>query len=288
MDITVIGGTGTVGSHVVAGLVERKKSVRCLVRSEEKGRALPDGVEPAVGDLEKPETLRPAFEGAAAVFLLNALSQHETEQGLAAVEAARATGVRRLVYLSVFMPPGAEQIPHFRRKIPVEDAIKTCGIPYTILRPNSFLQNDLRYRDVLIGHGVYPQPIGSKGVSRVDVRDIADVAVAALTEVGHEGREYAVHGPHAMTGHEAAETWGRHLGREVRYGGDDLDGWAQNVRKMMPDWMVHDLRIMYQYFQRHGFAGSELESGLQLPVLGRDPRSFDSFAAEVAHIWKSA
>ena len=286
MTTLVIGGTGTVGSEVVASLSRRGDGVRCLVRSPEKAGALPRGVEPATGDLEKPETLGPAFEGVEAVFLLNALSPHETEQGLAAVEAARSAGARRLVYMSVVMPRGSEHIPHFRSKIPVEQALRESGIPYTILRPNSFFQNDLRYREAITRYGVYPQPIGPKGMNRVDVRDIADVAVAALSTAGHEGREYPIHGPEAMNGEEVARTWGHYLGREVRYGGDDLDAWEQNARRVLPEWMARDLRIMYRYFQENGFAPSDEELGTQRRVLGREPRSFDSFAAEVAPTWK--
>jgi uncharacterized protein YbjT (DUF2867 family) len=282
----VIGGTGTVGSQVVAGLLRRGDGVRCLVRSAEKAGRLPRGVEPVVGDLEKPETLRPAFEGTEAVFLLNALSRNETEQGLAAVEAARSAGVRRLVYMSVVMPRGSEHIPHFRSKIPVEQAIRDSGTPYTILRPNSFFQNDLMFKEAIALYGVYPQPIGSKGMHRVDVRDIADIGVAALGAAGHEGREYTIHGPEAETGEGVAAAWGRHLGREVRYGGDDLDAWEQNARRLLPEWMAHNLRIMYQHLQEHGLKPSGEEIETQRRVLGREPRSFDLFAAEVARDWK--
>ncbi len=59
-------------------------------------------------------------------------------------------------------------------------AVREAGIPWVDLAPNSFFQNDLRYRAALLKHGVYPQPIGNQGASRVDVRDIADVAVALL------------------------------------------------------------------------------------------------------------
>jgi uncharacterized protein YbjT (DUF2867 family) len=286
MAILVTGGTGTVGGHVVAGLLSRGVGVRCLVRSQDKAAGLPQGAKPVVGDLERPDALPQAFDGAEALFLLNALSQSETEQGLAAIEAAKSAGVRRIVYLSVPMPEGSGHIPHFRSKVPVEEAIRSSGVAYTILRPNNFFQNDLWFREAITQYGIYPQPIGSKGMNRVDVRDIAEVAVAALTGDGHAGREYGLHGPDALTSGGTAETWGRHLGREVRYGGDDLDRWEAQARQTMPEWMVHDLRVMYEYFQEHGFVPPEEEKATQRRVLGRDARGFDSFAAETAAAWR--
>jgi uncharacterized protein YbjT (DUF2867 family) len=285
MAVLVTGGTGTVGCQVVAELLRQGAGVRCLVRSPEKAAGLPPGAEPIVSDLERPDTLPRAFDAAEALFLLNALSQTETEQGLAAVEAARSAGTRRIVYLSVPMPEGSTHIPHFRSKVPVEEAIRSSGVAYTILRPNNFFQNDLWFRQAITRHGVYPQPIGSRGMNRVDVRDIAEVAVAALTKDGHAGREYGIHGPDALTGEGTAETWGRHLGREVSYGGDDLDAWEGQARQMMPRWMLRDLRVMYEYFQGHGFIPSEEDKATQQRVLGRAARGFDSFAAETAAAW---
>ncbi len=61
------------------------------------------------------------------------------------------------------------------------------------------------------------------GLSRVDVRDSADAVAIALEEEGHEGKSYALAGPDILTGEDCAEIWSRHMGREIRYGGDDLD-----------------------------------------------------------------
>lgn len=285
MTTLVVGGTGTVGSRVVAGLAKKGERVLCLTRSKEKQKDLPPGVEARVGNLEDPSSLPAAFAGVDSVFLLNALSQTETEQGLAGVEAAKAAGVKRIVYLSVPMPEGSKHIPHFASKIPVEEAIKASGLSHVVLRPNNFFQNDLWFQETLASYGIYPQPIGSKGMYRVDVRDIADAAVTALTEREHAG-DYPLHGPDALTGEGVASAWGRHLGREVRYGGDDLDAWSEQARKGLPEWMVHDFRVMYQYFQEHGFAPSGQDLSRQRELLPRS-RSFETFVSETAAGWKS-
>ncbi len=287
MTILVTGGTGTVGSQVVAGLVGKGEQVRCLVRSDEKLKSLPSGVEGRLGDLAKPESLKAAFDGADALFLLTALSESEAEQGLAAVESAKNAGVKKIVHMSVVMPEDSKHIPHFKSKIPIEEAVKASGIAYTILRPNIFNQNDIWFQEAIMSYNVYPQPVGSKTMSRVDVRDIAAAAANALTKPGHDGEEYPLNGPDALSGEDVAAIWSKHLGKTVSYAGDDLDAWAAQAKNMMPGWMVDDLCIMYKYFQETGFAATGDDLAKQKKVLGHDPRSFDKFAQEVAGMWRS-
>src|SRR6185295_7160135 len=133
------------------------------------------------------------------------------------------------------------------------------GIAWTILRPNSFLQNDLWFRDAMLGPGIYPQPLGDVGLSRVDVRDIAEAAAVALTASGHEGRTYDLVGPRPWTGAETAAVWSRALGRPVAYAGNDLDTWEIQLLKFRPAWMVFDIKLMYAYFQKNGWKGEEAD-----------------------------
>lgn len=287
MKVLVIGGTGSVGSEVIAALHRAGVKVRCMSRYANKLKSLPEGVEGCVGDLEKPATLAPAFDGVDAVFLMTALSRNETLQGLAAVTAAKMAGVGKLIYLSVPMPPGSDHIPHYLGKIPIERTIRDSGMNYTILRPNNFFQNDYLWcRAAVMSYGVYPQPIGSVGLSRVDSRDVADATLNAFTRPGHDGKEYPLHGPDVLTGERVAEIFSKHLGREVRYGGNDLEAWAKQAQHMMPEWMVRDLRLMYDYFQQHGLIATPEDFAEQYKVLGREPRKFDDFVAEIVPLWQ--
>jgi uncharacterized protein YbjT (DUF2867 family) len=281
MEYLVIGGTGTVGGEVVRDLLARGHRARVLTRSAAKAGTLPEGAEGVVGDLAYPAGLRQALAGVDGVFLAVPVHPDETRLGLNGVEAAKAAGVRRLVYLSVFGAETAAEIPHFASKVPIERAIRASGIPFTILRPNYFFQNDLGVAQV-IAAGVYPVPIGPVGVSAVDVRDIAVAAVNALTESGHEGHTYPLAGRDCLTGEAFAAAYGRHLGRQVVYGGDDLDAWAEGVKAFMPDWLVRDIRIMFERFQRHGLAATKDDLVAVRRVLGREPRRHDDFAAELA------
>lgn len=278
--IVVIGGTGTVGSQTVQELVKRGADVRVMTRSTNRIASLPKGVEGVIGSMLKPESLPAVFAGADKLFLITPLDRDETAQGIDAVDSAVAAGIRRIVYLSVHQADKALTIPHFVSKLPIEGVIRASGVEHTILRPNNFYQNDLAVLDA-IRAGVYPQPSGSVGMHRVDVRDIAEVAAIALTQPGHSGKTYSVVGPRAWTGAEISGMLTRHLGKPVNYAGDDLKAWAVQMRSFMPGWLVRDLQIMFQHFLKAGLLATQAEVDELTVVLGHAPRSYEAFIKEV-------
>ncbi len=286
MKILVVGGTGTVGSEVVRQLKARGESVSVLTRSTEHASKLPSGVPGVIGDLLDPSTLG-VFSGMDAVFLLNPVSTTETFEGLLGVNGARDAGVKRIVYLSVHDLESAPHLPHFGGKIAVEAAVRKSGMQYTIVRPNNFYQNDVWMKEAIVNYGVYPQPIGSAGLSRVDVRDIAEVAVLALTTDGHNGKIYNLVGPELVTGESTAAEWSRALGTPVKYAGDDLEAWEAQQRAWLPPSMLYDFKHMYAYFQKHGLKGTAADVALQTTLLGHAPRDFAAYAREMAAVWKT-
>lgn len=286
MKILVTGGTGTVGSHVVNELSRRGAQVSVLTRDMSKAANFPTGVAPVKGNLLEVETVRRVFNDVDGVFLLNAVSQTESHEALLALCGMRLSHLKRLVYLSVHNVDEGAFLPHFGSKVGVEEGIRRSGIPFTILRPNNFYQNDYWYKDVIVQHGVYPQPLGSVGVSRVDIRDIAEAAAITLTTDGHEGETYDLVGPEAVTGESTAATWSRVLGKPIKYAGDDLESWEQQSLRDLPDWMVFDFKEMYAHFQKHGLKASADAIARQTRLLGHAPRSFDAFASETAAAWK--
>jgi uncharacterized protein YbjT (DUF2867 family) len=285
MKILVTGGTGTVGSQVVRDLAGGQHDVQVLTRDTSKAMNFPAGVTAVAGNLLEPATVRRIFSGVDAVFLLNAVSQTEANEALMSVSAMRVAGVTRVVYLSVHHVDDAAWLPHFGSKVGVEVALQKSGIPCTILRPNNFHQNDYWFKDVLLQYGIYPQPLGDIGVSRVDVRDISEAAVLSLTTSSHEGQTYDLVGPEALTGEETARRWSRALGKPIAYGGNDLDAWEKQSLTYMPDWMVYDFRLMYAHFQEKGLIASSAAIARQTRLLGHAPRGFDAFAAETAAAW---
>lgn len=286
MSILVTGGTGTVGSQVVKELLARKKDVSVLTRDAAKGRTLPPGVRAVQGNLHDVASVRRIFRDVQAVFLVTAVGPTEATDGLMAVTGARLAGVRRIVYLSVHHCDRAAWLPHFGSKVAIEQALRVSGIPFSVLRPNNFFQNDYWFKEAILRHGVYPQPIGEVGVSRVDVRDIAEAAAITLTEPGHDGAIYDLVGPEALTGPRTAEIWSRALDRPVVYGGNDLDAWEKQALQQIPEQMVFDFRHMYHYFQTEGFRASDEAIRRQAELLGHAPRTFEPFAAETAAAWR--
>ena len=279
MRTLVIGGTGTVGKEVVKRPLTAEEDVFIMAR--EVAPHHPVGARIIHGDLDDAATVRAAARGMDRMFLLVAQGPWETEQGLAAVAAARAAGLSRLVYVSVRMPAFASEVPHFASKQVIEQAVRRSGIPFTILRPNNFFQNDLAYLDVIMQYGVYPQPVGSKGLARVDVRDIADAAAVALVAGGRDGETYDLNGPELLTGVGIAEAFARRLGRPVAYAGDSLEAWEASVSQVLPSWLVSDLKVMYDKFQAYGMPSTPRDDRRLRELLGRPPRRFDDFVAEI-------
>ena len=285
MKFLVLGATGTVGSQVTRELLAGGHHVRALTRNPEKVAALGAGVEALKGDLLDPKTLDVLYTGVDGAFILNGVATTESQEGLMAITAAREAKLKRLVYMSVQHADRAVHLPHFGSKFGIEAAIKQSGIPFTILRPSNFHQNDYWFRDVILQYGVYPQPLGSVGVSRVDVRDIAEAAAIALTQPGHDGRTYDLVGPRPLKGAETAEIWGKALGRTINYAGDDLEAWEKANAPYFPAAVLYDFKHMYAHFQKHGLAATPEEVAALTQVLGHAPRAFEAFVAETAKAW---
>lgn len=290
MNILVIGGTGTVGSEVVENLLQSDRdnlNIRIMTRSKEKIPKLPKGAEGVVGDLDDKKSLEPAFREVDKVFLITTPeSEDETQNGLNAVEVAKAAGVKKLVYMSAHKLEEFTDAPHLFGKIPIEDAVKSSGILYTLLRPNGFFQNDYWFKEGVLEHGVYGQPMGKIGLNRVDVRDIAEAAVKALLTDDFTGKTYPLVGPDICTGEQTAALYSEYLGEPVTYIGDDLDGWAEQQRQFLPERIVDDLRAMYSHFLENGYLATEEDIKHTCTILGKEPRSYEAFVKEVTARWQ--
>ena len=284
MSILVIGASGTIGSLVVDGLAAAGADVRALVRQPGK-KAFPAGVTEVVGDLTDVASLRAALSSTRTLFLLNAVVADEVTQALIALNLAREAGVERIVYLSVIHAGRYVNVPHFTGKHTVERMIEQLALPATILRPAYFMQNDLSVQAVIQGHGVYPMPIGEAGVQMVDVRDIADVAVAELLRRDRAAEPLPrltldVVGPQALTAATAAQAWSLALGREIAVGSNDLSAFEQQMATFGPAWLAYDMRLMMAGIQQIGMQGEDGTEARLDAILGRPLRTYGAFVNE--------
>jgi len=286
MTILVTGSTGTVGRQVVEQLLKRGANVRALVRDSSKAN-FPAGVDVVQGDLLDVDSLRSAFSGVSTLFLLNAVVPDEFTQALIALNVAREAGIERIVYLSVIHSDRYLNVPHFAGKFGVERMIEQMGLNATILRPAYFINNDVTIKDVVTGYGVYPMPIGNKGLAMVDARDIAEVAAIELIR-----REQAtaplplerinIVGPDTLTGTDVAAIWTEVLGRPIAYPGEDTAGFEKNLRQFMPSWMAFDMRLMSERFVTEGMVPEAGDVDRLTALLGRPLRSYRDFVSEIA------
>ena len=216
--ICITGAGGTVGSEVVKQLELAKVPFRVAYFSKEKvNAALAKGLNAVIIDYNHPETLRTAFQGCDKLFLLGPNALNQTQLELNAVEAAKAVGVQHIVKQSVM---GAEDEAFSLALIhrPVEQAIEASGMTWTFLRPNSFMQNVVTFMSETIkAESAFYSASGEAKIAHIDVRDIAAVAVRALTEPTHAGQAYTLTGPEALTYDELAQKLSVVLGRSISH-----------------------------------------------------------------------
>jgi uncharacterized protein YbjT (DUF2867 family) len=287
MKILVTGGTGKVGAEVIRELSKRGAKVRALVRKIGPSTQLPQGVEVVVGDLLDPVSVLKALSGVDKLYLLNGVSADELTQGLIAYGLAKKLKLEHVVYHSVFKAEHFKDVPHFASKVVIESALRQFDVPFTIIRPNYFIQNDLSLKDALMGPGIYPMPLGTPGISVVDIRDIAEAAAIALTTEGHFGKSYNLNGPSLLSGAGAASIWSKVLHKEVRYTGEAMDQFEEQMRQKAPSWMAYDFRMMFQGYLERGFAAEEGDVEMVTKLLGHAPRRYEDFAQETVRIWQT-
>jgi len=262
----------------------RHANVRVLVRKA--GTAFPEGVEVAVGDLLDPISVRDAMSGVDKLYLLNAVTPDELTQGLLAYNLARRMRLTHVVYHSVFRAEHFKDVPHFASKLAIEGALRQFDVPFTIIRPNYFFQNDASLKDQLMA-GVYPMPLGAVGISAVDIRDIAEAAAVVLTSVGHEGKTYNLNGQELLSGPALASIWSNVLGKEVRYPGEDMDKFEEQLRSQQaPSWSALDIRLMFQGYLERSFVADAGDLETLTALLGHAPRRYQEFARETNLEWQ--
>ena len=235
-------------------------------------------VEYVTADFDDPASLCRALEGVERVFLVTNSTERVEEQQLRFVEIASAVGVRRVVYLSQLHSAKDSPVRFLRYHAVVEEAIGSSGMEFTHLRPNLYMQGLLGFRASIASEGWFFAPIGDARVSIVDVRDIAEVAAAVLTQTGHEGQTYDITGPEALTHAEMASQLSDALEKPIRF----FDTPEQTMRELLvgfglPEWQADGLIEDYAHYRRGEAANV---SNTVLEVTGHQGHSFSTFARD--------
>ena len=279
--ILVTGATGSNGREIVKHLALRNVQVRAMVRDRDRARAIAvPNVEVVEGDFDRPETLLDALAGVKRAFLITNSSDSAQAQQLAFIDAAKQRGVKHIVKLSQFEADANSPGRFLRYHAAVEAAIQASGIAYTFLRPNLFMQGLLNFRSTIATQSTFYAAASDAKVSAVDVRDIAEVAVASLTETGHEGKIYDLTGPQALTHAEMADRLSNAFGRRIAF--VDVSPLAMHDMLLsvgFPLWQADGLLEEYAHYRRNGAA--VVASGVH-DAIGKGPRSFEAFAHDYA------
>jgi uncharacterized protein YbjT (DUF2867 family) len=269
----VTGATGQVGGEVVRALAGAGQPVRALTRRQDRPE-LPPAVEPIVGDLNEPVSLRPALAGASGVFLLPGYA--DMPEVLA---EARRAGVSRVVQLSGMSAGSGDMDNAITRYMAAsEQAVRESGLSWTILRPAAFMSNTLQWRSQLRAGDVVRAPFAQVHAAMTDPADIAAVAALALIMPGHEGRVYALSGPEPLAPAGRVAILGQVLGRDLKFEAQSDEDARAEMSAAMPAKYVDAFFRFY--------ADGTLDESKVLPTVhaltGRPPRTFAQWAKEHA------
>ncbi|MYT22494.1 NAD(P)H-binding protein [Streptomyces sp. SID7760] len=273
--ILVTGATGTVGREVVRRIPPDLR-FRVMCRNPEGFAGLRAQAEAVHGDYRDRPSLARALRGVSAAFLVTA--EIGGDQDARFLRAARSAGVRHVVKLSAAAveDPGAEDlITRWQRGN--EELLRGSGMEWTLLRPRSFMSNSLSWAATVRAERVVRGLCGASANACVDPRDIAEVAVRALTGDGHAGRAYTLTGPEAITAAEQTAQLARLLGRPLRF--EELG--PEQARTALRGKYPHALvEALLESAQRQR-AGAKAQVDGTVPVLlGRPAGSFRAWARD--------
>jgi uncharacterized protein YbjT (DUF2867 family) len=278
--ILVTGATGNISSLVIPQLLKGGFTVRALVHSTDKAKALSDkGVETIVGDFENPASLQKAFEGVSAVFLLTPLGEKADAQARNAIAAAKKAGNPYVVRLSVIKAGPDAPTANTRSHGQTEKDLKESGLPVVYLRPHYFMQNIFGSAQSIATDGVFYQGMGEAKLAMIDVRDIADSVAKVLVDKNQAGKTYSLTGPTSITWYTAAQAFTAALGRPVKYVPIPPQGVAEAIRKM--GWGEWAANVLQDYSAAYGSGWGDFVTDDVKKLTGHPARSIEQFAREV-------
>ncbi|MCX4673237.1 NAD(P)H-binding protein [Streptomyces sp. NBC_01381] len=274
--IVVTGATGNVGRPLVKALVAAGERVTAVSRAVSE-TDVPAGVRHLRADVADPERLKPALDGADALFLLTSGDFTLADGDVHGVlDAARSCGVRRVVLLS------SQGVGTLRHPPAYEEAVKRSGLEWTVLRPGGFASNAFRWAETVRATRTVAAPFGDVALPVIDPDDIAAVAALTLREAGHAGATYVLTGPDPVSPRQQAAAIGDAIGEPVGFVEQNEEEARTQMLAFMPEQVVQaTLAILGSPSPDEQRASPDAER-----VLGRPPRPFAEWAARNAAAFK--
>jgi (4-alkanoyl-5-oxo-2,5-dihydrofuran-3-yl)methyl phosphate reductase len=274
----VTGATGNIGSRVVERLLARDEQTRVFVRNGDKATSrYGDRVDVRIGDLADPTALARAVDGVDVVFLVTTGVDLAEKDKLAA-SVAKLAGVRLLVKLSTDDVEQGVGTGVWHRE--GEAAIRDSGIGFVFVRPSGFMDNFLNWADAIKTDGVVRCAAGDGTIPFIHSDDIADVAIAAMTNPQYEGLSVPITGPEALSFADMTAKVGAVIGRELRFQPvSDDDERRRQAAWGSPEPLI-DARLSIFRAMREGRLATVTNNVAS--TLGREPISFDRWARQNA------
>lgn len=283
--ILVTGATGNVGREVVKQLSNIPELIiKAAIHSAgslKKLKADNKRIEAVQVDYNKPETLKNALKNVDKLFFVSPDSPTMTQLASNVIAEAKNAGIKYIARLSAKGADVNAESPSLRLHRQVEEIIEESKIPYTILRPNEFMQNFINFHSYSIkNNNAFYMAVGDARVSIVDVRDIAAVAVKTLIENGnedrHNGKIYTITGPEALSYYQIAEILSNVIGKKISYVNLSEEDFRKSLKEAgVDDWFIYVVLLMLDPYYRKGIAAQVFTAVEE--VTGKKPISFSQF-----------
>ncbi len=278
----ITGATGNVGSALAAQLSSLNIPFRAMVRSRKRAQhvAALKTAQLVEGDFTDKASLKQALQGIEKAFLLTASSAQAESQQSTFVRVADELNTPHIIKLSQWAADIHSPVRFLRYHGAIEQKIKASGMAYTFLRPNLFMQGLLGFKESIVRDDTFFATIDDSPISIVDVRDIAAVAAAVLTQSHHEGKTYSITGPEALTHQQMAAKLSSALRRPIRFESVPEDVMRNTLMKVgFPAWQAYGLIEDYAHYARGEAAEVTTDTK---NLIGRLPFTFDEFAKDYA------
>ncbi len=278
--ILVTGATGNVGSEIARQLIAKEIPFRIYVRDADKAADMigRDGYETALGDFSDETAFDAALEGISAVYMVTNQSDAFKADLQRMTGQIKDAGVDRFVMLSAEGDPDSE-IFFVKRTGELEAVVREAGLNWTFLRPDWFMQNFAGF----VAMGMVAFPEGPGKTSFVDVRDVAEIAINAVTEPGHAHRTYRLTGPDAMTFAGAAARISAVLGRDIPFVGITPEDMRDALIAQGAEQWYAEMNAEMTFAIRMGMSFSP-SNDIEF-LLGRKPRSIETYTADHKEAW---